>query len=48
MNSYNVAQNVAQSDGGGGAGAGDEEGRALPLGQVGVRAQVSVTFDLGA
>ena len=43
MNSYNVAQNVAQSDGGA---PGDDEGRALPLGQVGVRAQITVTFDL--
>jgi uncharacterized protein YggE len=44
MNSYNVAQNVAQADGGGGAG--NESGEALPLGQVGVRAQITVTFDL--
>ena len=48
MNSYNVAQNVAQSGGGGGGGGGgdDESGEALPLGQVGVRAQITVTFDL--
>ena len=45
MNSYNVAQNVAQSGGGGGGGEG-EGGEALPLGQVGVRAQITVTFDL--
>jgi uncharacterized protein YggE len=43
MNSYNVAQNAAQADGGAG---GDEGGEALPLGQVGVRAQITVTFDL--
>jgi uncharacterized protein YggE len=44
INSYNVAQNAAQADGG----AGDESGEALPLGQVGVRAQITVTFDLSS
>jgi uncharacterized protein len=47
MNSYNVAQHVAQSGGGGGGGEG-EGGEALPLGQVGVRAQITVTFDLSS
>ncbi len=40
----NAAQQVAQGGGGGGGAA--EGGETLPLGQMAVRAQVTVTFDL--